>query len=97
MSDGLIVGRIVHLYTKNKKRHWGGAEQGPYAAIVTFVHDPVRTLINVWVPPNHEMMIPYIEMKVAHRDSALSKDALSWWEWPHEHVHVREVSRETAG
>jgi hypothetical protein len=71
----LTVGRIVHFYTRNPKEQWNGAEEGPYAAVVTQVQD--HGCVNLYVLPNCPLMQPRV-----YRLVSPEKDARYWWEWP---------------
>lgn len=77
------IGRIVHFFDEDLK-DYGPNHAGPYAAIVTFVHN--ETTIDLTVFPSH--VFTSRSQTSVERDAG-DRGARMWWQWPiREHSEV---------
>lgn len=72
----LTIGRIVHFFDEDL-RDYGPNHTGPYAAIVTFVHNEMT--IDLTVFPSH--VFTSRSQASVERDAG-DRGVRMWWAWP---------------
>lgn len=71
------IGRIVHFYDHGMEVYT--QRLGPYAAIVTFVHEDGSVDVQ---PFGQGSMPSYDEQTHRVIEGQKTSDQTSWWEWP---------------
>ena len=72
------IGRIVHFYKPSKKDP--AFSEGPFAAIVTYVHDEDGQFVNLAYLPHFPDSLGFQDL-VWHKDSKNSVLNF-YWDWP---------------
>lgn len=76
------VGRIVHFYTKNTSRHFNGAGEGPYAAMIVQAHGDRCASLRVFPPFAEEYTAGSVMLADESSGPGFAEASYERFEWP---------------